>query len=92
MIEAYRLESFYRTVSIKETDRSFMREICTQGFTAPNRFNQQLAKWYAWSQPTGVPPLVPSRAACAKAPIAQKDFKGKGKPHHKRSWFTRQDA
>jgi hypothetical protein len=70
MKEAYRLESFYRTVSIKETEQSYMREACTQGFTPPNRFNQQLAKWYAWNQPKDVPPLVPSRlAAYASAPV-----------------------
>jgi hypothetical protein len=76
MAEAYQLEAFYRTVAIKETEQSYMREICTRGFTAPDRFNQQLAKWYVWSRPKNVPPLVPSRVATLTAP-AKADLEAK---------------
>ncbi|MDX9975336.1 MAG: hypothetical protein RBU21_20280 [FCB group bacterium] len=79
MAESYKLEAFYRTVSIKETEQSYMREACTTGFSAPSRFNSQLAKWYAWNQPKDIPTLVPSRVASNAAPVAKKAVKDKPK-------------
>lgn len=70
MLEAYRLETFYRTVTVKETDESFLRQACTTGFSFPDRFDQQLAKWYVWTRPSDVPPLVISRQAMASKDAA----------------------
>lgn len=62
MMESYRLQAFYRTVSIKETEASYLRECSLEGYPIPARFDQQLGKWYTWNRPKNVPPFVLSKA------------------------------
>lgn len=76
MMEAYRLEAFYRTVGIKETDESYMREACTQGYSLPRRFDEQLQKWYMWGRGKGVPPLLPSTDVAKDTKRGKKGLKG----------------
>lgn len=74
MEEAYRLQSYYRTVCQREQEESYLLNMFTQGFPVRDKFDEQLAKWYIHrsgkgtklTQATEEPP-VPATPAVAQA-------------------------
>jgi hypothetical protein len=43
--EAYLRQTYYRTVCQRETERSYLRRMFTEGFPVRPKFDQQLDKW-----------------------------------------------
>ena len=58
MAETYRRQAYYRTLSYREVDESFLRDMFTEGFPVPSKFAEQLP---FWKGPNIAPPLVPRR-------------------------------
>lgn len=52
MIEAYRLQTYYRTVGTRETEMSSLRGMFTDGFPKRDKVNGQLAKWFGSEEPS----------------------------------------
>lgn len=65
MAEAYQLEAYYRTLSHRDSDESYLAGMFTTGYPKPDPVDAELAAW-AKGQPS--PPLMPSigRAAWHK--------------------------
>ncbi|HRK35672.1 MAG TPA: hypothetical protein PLJ47_13840 [Candidatus Hydrogenedentes bacterium] len=70
--EAYARQAFYRTVCQRETERSYLRSMFTQGYPVRVKFDQQLDKWLYGryperlaqaSQTAGVKPAEPAASA-----------------------------
>ncbi len=52
MEEAYRLQAFYRSVSQRETEMSFLLGMFTEGYPVRPKFDRQVAKWFYREEPT----------------------------------------
>jgi hypothetical protein len=52
MEDAYRLQSYYRTVAHRETEPSFLRSMFTENFPVRKKIDGQLAKWVHYNEPT----------------------------------------
>jgi hypothetical protein len=52
MEEAYRLQSFYRSLGQRETEMSCLRGMFTEGFPVRDKFEGQLSKWFRYNNPT----------------------------------------
>jgi len=51
MLDAYRLQYFYRCLGQFETETSHLRGMFTEGFPVRPKFEQQLAKWSGFDRP-----------------------------------------
>ncbi len=49
--ESYRLQSYYRTISQREQEVSYLRGMFTEGFPLRYKFDEQLAKWTDYGRP-----------------------------------------
>jgi hypothetical protein len=56
MAEAYAREAYYRSLTRRETDPSYLREMFTSGFPIRKMFDAHIAIWY-YRDPS--PPIVP---------------------------------
>ncbi len=56
MHEAFAREAYYRSLTRRETDPSYLREMFTTGFPVRKMFDAQIAMWY-YRDPS--PPIVP---------------------------------
>jgi len=52
MDESYLLQTYYRTVSNRETEMSFLREMFTDNFPKRKKLEGQLAKWKNYNEPS----------------------------------------
>lgn len=52
MEDSYRLQTYYRTVTNRETEVSFLREMFTDGFPKRKKLEGQLAKWEHYNEPS----------------------------------------
>lgn len=52
MEEAYRLQTYYRHVGLRETEMSLLRGMFTEGFPIRDKFEGAMAKWFAFDEPT----------------------------------------
>ncbi len=52
MDDSYLLQTYYRTVTNRETEMSFLREMFTDGFPKRKKLEGQLAKWEVYNEPS----------------------------------------
>ena len=67
MLEAYRLQTYYRCVGTRETEPSSLRGMFTEGFPKRDKVNGQLAKWFSSEEPS--PALGDWLVARGKSPV-----------------------
>lgn len=80
MLEAYRLQLFYRTLCQRETTTSYLRGMYTEGFPIRDKLDAQVGKWSYATEPLLHPvepeppatPLVPTGTPALTPPEVEK--------------------
>ncbi|MCC6144989.1 MAG: hypothetical protein IT368_14385 [Candidatus Hydrogenedentes bacterium] len=65
MEEAYRLETYYRHVGLRETEMSLLRGMFTEGFPVRDKYDTSLTKWFGFYQPSEALKVAQQQAAPA---------------------------
>lgn len=58
MWEAYKRQTFYRTLTFRESEESYLRDMATEGFSVRYKLDQQLAKRWNIERPPALLPFV----------------------------------
>ena len=69
MLEAYRLQFFYRTLCQRETTTSYLRGMYTEGFPIRDKLDAQVGKWSYATEPL-LRPVEPEPAVAPVTPAA----------------------